>query len=287
MKYSLFIFIFLSLSASAQTVLDQIINNTQDDQIAIRQEKINGLTGVTLKDIATRTQLEHEIKVLKQEKGRRILQQAIENTDRSTMVTTSPEKNRFSPRTQDLGSPVLNAVADETIAESNPAIRGREVPKERPLVLYRDANPEDIFMAKEVGGSSKEKIVVFKSTDLRGRSVYKTIDDRRVVNVIVYEKVFPQEQVVYKDVSGDLLKGYPKAIYSDGTLEIKEQVGTTTRRAPGTYHLSDEVGKIKNGQIETHHGKKASPYEDFSKRTDLSEREKKALEKLKRALCNL
>ncbi|MFS4458726.1 hypothetical protein [Bdellovibrio sp. HCB2-146] len=277
----------MSFSVNAESVLDQVLNNTQDEQIALREEKIKGLTGVSLKDIATRTQLEHEIKVLKQEKGRRVLQQAIENTDMNQVSSErTAERNRFAPRRTDSGSPLLNSVIDETVAESNPAVRGREIPKERPLVLYRDADPEDIFMAKEIGGA-KEKIAVYKSTDLRGRTVYKTVGDRRVVNVIVYEKVFPQEQVIYKDVSGNLKKGYPNAIYSDGTLEIKEQAGTTTRRTPGTYHLSDEVGKINNNQIETHYGKKASPYEDFSQRKDLTENEKRALEKLKRALCNL
>ncbi len=201
--------------------------------------------------------------------------------------TTKLDKMRFSPRKKDLGSETLNSVVDKTVEESNPAVKGKNVPNERPLVLYRDANPEDLYMAKEIGSGIKdEKIVVYKSTDLRGRVAYKTVD-RRVVNVVVFEKVFPKEEVIYKDVDGNLKKGLPRAIYKDGTLEIAEKAGTTTRRAPGTYHLSDEVNKIDNGSLQTHSGKMASPYEDFSKRDDLTASEKRALENLKKALCNL
>ncbi|MNT25322.1 hypothetical protein D3C72_1608360 [compost metagenome] len=152
------------------------------------------------------------------------------------------------------------------------------------MVLYRDVEPADLFTAKEFG-KGDEKVIVYKSKDLSGRPVYKTLDGK-VSNAIVQGKLFPKEEVLYQDVNGNLQKGYPKAIYLDGTLEIKEQNGATTRRAAGTYHLTDEVKSVHKNSVQTYSGKAASPYQNLDE-ANLSAKEKKALEALKRALCNM
>jgi hypothetical protein len=104
--------------------------------------------------------------------------------------------------------------------------------------------------------------------------------------VIVQGKFFTKEEVLIRDEAGNLVKAYPRAIYADGTLEVKDQYGITTRRAQGTYHLTDEVEKVSKGKIKTYSGNEVSVFggQDESK---LSDREKKAVEALRKAFCNL
>jgi hypothetical protein len=286
-KFSAAVFSFLfAVNAFAQSIFDQAIANTPDYRIQNLESKIESITGNSLRDLATRTQLQSEVTVLKQEKARRILSQAIEGTDMSAMASDNAviERSRLSPRKKDLGSATLNQVVDNTVAANNPAVAGKQIPEGRPLVLYRDVDPADLFTAKEFG-KGEERVIVYKSKDLSGRPVYKTLDGK-VSNAIVQSKLMPHEEVLYQDVNGNLQKGYPKAIYPDGTLEIKEQNGATTRRAAGTYHLTDDVKSVSKNSVNTYSGKSASPYQDLNA-AGLSAKEKKALEALKRALCNM
>jgi hypothetical protein len=225
-------------------------------------------------DIAVRnTQAAHNQDYLRQQEARRLLELAIEGTDVSTMTSEQAQEApvRYTSRKGDTGSELLNKVTDQTIKESNPAIAGKDTPVGRPLVLYRDVDPADVFVAKEIGSGDK-KIVVYKSKDLRGRDVYKTLDGN-VSNAIIEKKLFPKEEVIIRDEAGKLQKVYPKAIYADGTLEVKDQSGFTTRRAPGRYHLTDSV--------------KIPKLQNFEEDKTLSAKERKALEALRKAYCDL
>ena len=269
-KLGFLLFIF-STAALAQTALDHAVLETK---IIQTEEKLKNLTGNSLKDIAQRSNLENDLMTFKQEKGRRILSMAIEGTNTTSMDLTTPEfLHRYQRRTSDFG-PNLNQIMDSTIEKSNPAIAGKKEISGRPLVLYRDVDPEDVFMAKD---PVKGEIVVYKSKDLRGRPVYKDLNGN-VTAAIIQRKVFPKEDVIIMNENGSLLKGTPKAIYADGTLEVRDQYGFTTKRQNGAYMLSDQIKSIENGQPIMYSGNKPEA---------LSDKEKKALEALKKAMCGL
>lgn len=266
-----FLLLILSSVAAAQTALDHAVLETNISQV---EEKLKGLTGNSLSNIAQRSNLENELMELKQEKGRRLLALAIEGTNTSAMELNTPEfVKRFQQRTSDFG-PVLNQTMDNTIANSNPAIAGKKEISGRPLVLYRDVDPEDVYMAKD---ANKNEFVVYKSKDLRGRTVYKDLNGH-VSDAVIQRKLFPKEEVVIMNETGNLLKGTPKAVYADGTLEIRDQYGFTTKRRNGAYMLTDQIKSIENGQPFMYSGNKPDA---------LSEKEKKALEALKKAMCGL
>ena len=262
--------LLFSTFAFADSALDQAVLETK---ISDTEMKLKAVSGNSLNDIAKRSNLENDLLALKQEKGRRLLKLAIEGTDTSAMNLNLPSiSHRFQDRTSDFGAG-LNEVMDNTITKSNPAIAGKKPVSGRPLVLYRDVEPEDVFMAK----NQKGEFVVYKSKDLRGRTVYKDLNGN-VTEAVIQRKLFPKEEVVIMDEKGNLVKGTPKAIYADGTLEIKDQNGFTTRRPSGTYHLTDEIQSIKNNKVVMHSQNPESAY---------TAKEKKALEALKKALCGL
>lgn len=269
--------------ARGQNVLDQAIKNTDilEQNISITKKKINEIKGNSLKDIALRSNLENDLMSLRREKGRRLLMMAIEGTDASSMELQSPGfSQRFNRRSKDFG-PELNLIIDETISKSNPAIAGRKEISGRPLVLYRDVDPRDVFLAK----NGSEEFVVHKTQDLRGRTVYKDLNGN-IRNAVIQKGLFSKEEVIFMDEKGNLIKGNPKAIYADGTLEIKDHSGITLRRQNGAYHLSDQIKTIEKGQIVMHSGRTASA-SSLEGTVELNEKEKKALKALKKALCGL
>jgi hypothetical protein len=287
----LFVFVLAAPAALAQSALEQVLANSQSEQLDLKitntEKRIQELTRNSVSDIAARTNLTNQLQDLRQEKGRRLLMRAIEGTDTSNMNSESMkgESMRLRSRKGDTGSPTLNKIADDTIKASNPAIAGKDLPEGRPLVLYRDVDPSDVYLAKELG-KGEEKVVVYKTQDLRGRTVYKTIDGKDS-SAIIEKRLFPKEEVVIMDESGKLSKAYPKAIYPDGTLEMKDNNGITTRRAQGAYHLTESVQKVQGNQVTTYSGQKANPFADNSGNEKLSAQDKKALESLRKALCNL
>ena len=244
-----------------------------DHKIRATEEKLKSVTGTSLNEIATRTNLENDLLELKREKGRRLVFMAIQGTDTNNMTLSPPQfSHRYKKRSLEQG-PLLNSIMDTTIEKSNPAIAGLRTPEGRPLVLYRDVDPKDVYLAK----AGTEEIVVYKSQDLRGRNVYKDLKGN-VTNAIIQKSLFPKEEVIIMDEEGKLLKGIPKSIYADGTLEIRDAQGFTHRRPAGTYHLTDEIKSVTDGKITMHSGN--------SKET-LTEKEKKALSALKKMMCNL
>lgn len=278
-----FYLLLLSNLAWGQSALEQAIKNTDilEYNISLTEKKINGITGNNLKDIAMRSNLENDLLSLKREKGRRLLMMAIEGTDVSSMELQSPDlSHRFNRRTNDFGSG-LNSVMDETISKSNPAIAGAKEVAGRPLVLYRDVDPRDVFMAKE----GAKEMVVYKTKDLRGKIVYKDLKGN-TTNAIIQRALFAKEEVVFMDEKGNLLKGTPRAIFPDGTLEIRDHSGFTLRRQNGAYHLSDQIKAIEKGQVVMHSGRTA-PVSSLTETVQLNEKERKALKALKKALCGL
>ena len=264
--------LFLSGMVSAESLLEKAMHNTDTLEINLKltQERINKIGGNTIMDIAERTNLENELKELRSEKSHRLLKLAIEGTDTASMHLQGPlTSHRYGRRRSDLGG-VLNNVMDNTIRESNPAIAGEITPKTRPLVLYRDVDPADIFIAKDQG----KEFIVYKSKDLRGRDVYKDLQGN-VTPAIIQHKLFSQEEVIFKDEAGNLRQGHPRAIYPDGTLEIKDSTGVTIRRRKGAYHLTPDSVKT------------LSLHNQGPALESLSEKEAKALKALKKAMCGL
>lgn len=248
--------------------------------------KIKNNTSTSMQAITERTQLTAELQSLRQIKARNLLSKAIEGTDVASMTADQVEGNsmRLQKTKMNSGSPALDKIADQTIKESNPALMGRDLHKDRPFVLYRDVDPADVYIAKELGAGDK-KVLVYKKKDLRGREIFLTLDGRNS-SAIIQGKLFTKEEVIIRDEAGNLVKAYPKAIYADGTLEVKDRSGITTRRALGAYHLSDDIEKVSKDKITTYSGNEASVFggQDESK---LSAKEKKALEALRKAFCNL
>lgn len=257
---------------SAESLLEKAIQNTDTLEINIKeaQERINDIKGNTLTDIAKRTEFENELLELRREKSRRLLKLAIEGTDTASLnLQETPTSHRYHRRNKDFGD-TLNRVMDHTIKESNPAIAGETLPTTRPLVLYRDVDPADIFMAKDQG----KEFIVYKSIDLRGRTVYKDLQGNATSGVIQH-KVFNQEEVIFKDEDGKLKKGLPRAIHPDGTLEIKDSTGVTIRRRKEAYHLTPDSGKT------------LSLHNQGSSLESLTDKEARALKALKKAMCGL
>ncbi len=99
-------------SVAVADLLDEVIENTRTDdyQIELREQKLNDITGNSLNDVVTRTQLLNEVKFLKQEKGRKLLMEAIESTYTSTMPAQNKtlQKIRFPAGQQDLDKPTFN-----------------------------------------------------------------------------------------------------------------------------------------------------------------------------------
>lgn len=266
-----FLLLFAATVVAAQTPLEEVALETK---ISMVETKLSKLSGNSLNDIAQRSNLTEELLSLKKEKGRRLLKLAIEGTNTTAMELTTPDIiHRYSRRTNDFGS-ALNGAIDETISASNPAIAGQKDISGRPLVLYRDVDPEDVYMAKD---ARKGEFVVYKSKDLRGRTVYKDLDGN-VTQAIIQKKLFPKEDVIIMNENGELLKGTPKAIYADGTLEVRDQYGFTTKRKAGAYLLTDQIKSFNKGTPEMYSGNKPDA---------LTEKEKKALEALKKAMCGL
>jgi hypothetical protein len=290
-NYKVFLFIFLFNSyASAESLLDAVIKNTDeqslDGKIEQLELKLKNNSGASLDAVIERTQVTSELKFLNQVKARNILNKAIEETDVASMTREQLNGNsmRLQKSKMSSGSPMLDQVVEQTIKESNPAIMGQDLHKGRAFVLYRDVDPSDVYYALELGGSGDKKVLVYKKTDLRGRETFVTLDGKNS-NVIVQGKFFTKEEVLIRDEAGNLVKAYPRAIYADGTLEVKDQYGITTRRAQGTYHLTDEVEKVSKGKIKTYSGNEVSVFGgDDSK---LSAKEKKAIEALRKAFCNM
>lgn len=293
MNYKVFLFIFLFNSyANAESLLDAVIKNTDEQSLDGKIEKLelelnqNTNASTSLEAIIERTKLSSELKFLNQVRAHNLLNKAIEETDVASM--TREQLNGNSMRLQKSkirsGSELLDKVVDQTIKESNPAIMGQDLHKGRAFVLYRDVDPADIYVALELGGGNK-KVLAYKKTDLRGRETFVTLDGKNS-NVIVQGKFFTKEEVIIRDEAGDLVKAYPKAIYADGTLEVKDRYGITTRRAQGTYHLTDDIEKASKNKITTYSGNEVSIFagQDESK---LSAKEKKAIEALRKAFCNL
>ncbi len=268
----LLLVVLLSKIVSAESLLEKAMHNTDTLEINIKltQERINKISGSTIIDIARRTNLENDLQRLRREKSRRLLKLAIEGTDTASMnLQETPTSHRYRRRNSDLGN-VLNNVMDNTIKESNPAIAGEMIPTTRPLVLYRDVDPADIFIAKDQG----EEFIVYKSKDLRGRVVYKDLKGN-ITGAVVQQKLFTQEEVIFKDEVGNLKKGLPRAIYPDGTLEIKDSSGVTIRRRQGAYHLTPDSAKT------------LSLHDQGPNLESLSDKEVRALKALKKAMCGL
>lgn len=292
MKYSVLLLSFLiGLNASAQSALEQVLANSQAEQLDLKiqsmETRLQTLTQNSVSDIALRTNLNAELRELQQEKGRRLLMRAIENTDTSQMAISDikGESMRLTPRKGKTDGSALSKIADNTIKESNPALSGRDLPAGRPLVLYRDVDPADVYVAKELG-KGDQKVIVYKVKDLRGRDVFKTIDGQNST-AIIEKRLFPKEEVIIMDEGGKLQKAYPKAIYPDGTLEMKDQYGMTARRKLGAYHLTETAQKVQGNQVMTYSNQKVNPFADNSEHAGLSAQEKKAMEALRKALCNL
>lgn len=288
MQYkAIIISIALSTYSFGNSLLDEIVKNTNVSQFNIDhlEEELAKVKGRSMSDIIKRTQLEFEISEQKKLKAKFILDQALKNTKVQEMGDTKPVEARFSRRSIDLGSDRLNEVVDKTIEKSNPAIEARNLsPQGRPIMIGRDIDPDDLYYAKK--GHGGEKVVVQKTKDLRGRIVYKDLEGR-VVDNIISGKVFEKNDVIYRDEKGNLSKGYPKAIYSDGTLEFRDQYGMTQRRKMGHYHLSDDISSVRSQSITTHSGKTLSVYDDLESDKGLSAREKKAIGALRKVMCDL
>ncbi|MEA9355146.1 hypothetical protein SHI21_02990 [Bacteriovorax sp. PP10] len=291
MNYKVFLFIFLFNSyASAESILDAAIRNTDEQSLDGRMEnleqKIKNNTSTSMQAITERTQLAAELENLRQIRARNLLTKAIEGTDVASMSAEQVDGNsmRLQRTKMNSGSPVLDKIANQTIKESNPAIMGWDLHKDRPFVLYRDVDPADVYVAKELGAGDK-KVLVYKKKDLRGREIFLTLDGKNS-NAIIQGKLFTKEEVIIRDEAGNLVKAYPKAIYADGTIEVKDQHGITTRRAQGAYHLSNDIEKVSKTNIKTYSGNEVSVFggQDESK---LSDKEKKAVEALRKAFCNL
>lgn len=290
MKFKFFLLLFLFNSyANAESLLDAVIKNTDeqvlDGKIEQLEQKLKNNTGASLDAVIERTQVTSELKFLNQVKARNILNEAVENTDVASMTREQLNGNSMRLQKSKLssGSPALDKIVEQTIKESNPAIMGQDLHKGRAFVLYRDVDPGDVYYALALGGGDK-KVLVYKKTDLRGRETFVTLDGKNS-NVIVQGKFFTKEEVLIRDEAGNLVKAYPRAIYADGTLEVKDQYGITTRRAEGTYHLTDEVEKVSKGKIKTYSGNEVSVFGgDDSK---LSAKEKRAVEALRKAFCNM
>ena len=265
-----------SQSVYSQSILEQAITNTDtlELNISLTEERIKEIRGNSLQDVARRSNLSNELLRLKQEKGRRLLLMAIEDTDVSRMDIESAEiSKRFRRRTVDFGTH-LNVLMGNTIIQANPAIAGVQKISGRPLVLYRDVDPSDVFMAKD---PMRGEFVVYRTKDLRGRSVYKDLSGN-VSEAVIQRRIFPKEEVVIMDEKGNLLKGTPKAIFEDGTLEIRDSSGLTQRRRAGAYHLTDEIESVQGNKIIMRSGRTES---------NLTDKEKKALAALKKAMCGL
>ncbi len=291
MKYKvLLVLILINSYAHAESILDAAIRNTEaqslDSKIEQLEERIKNNTDTSMKAITERTQLTADLQDLRQVKARNLLLKAIEGTDVASMTEMQAEGPRMRlPRAKmNSGSPLLDQVANETIKESNPAIKGWDLHKDRPFVLYRDVDPADVYIAKELGAGDK-KVLVYKKKDLRGREVFLTLDGKNS-SAIIQGKLFTKEEVIIRDEAGNLVKAYPKAIYADGTIEVKDQHGITTRRAQGAYHLSNDIEKVSKTKVTTYSGNEVHILgaQDESK---LSEKEKKAVEALRKAFCNL
>lgn len=290
MKFKVFLLLFIfSTHINAESLLDSIIRSTDeqslDGKIEQLELKLKNNSGASLDAVIERTQVTSDLKFLNQVRARNILNRAIEDTDVASMtrdqVNGSPMRLQKSKKTS--GSPVLDKIVDQTIKESNPAIMGQDLHKGRAFVLYRDVDPQDVYYALELGDGSK-KVLVYKKKDLRGRETFVTLDGKNS-NVIVQGKFFTKEEVIIRDEAGNLVKAYPRAIYADGTLEVKDQYGITTRRAQGTYHLTNDIDKVSKTTVTTYPGNQASVYgQDNSK---MSDKEKKAVEALRKAFCNL
>jgi len=290
-NYKIVLLVFIvSFYAHAESRLDTAVRNTQEQTLADRinqvENKIKNNTSHSIQAIAERTQLTEELKNLRQQKARGLLMMAIEGTDVSSMPVEKIDGNsmRLQPKKKVIESSLLNQIADQTIKESNPALMGRDIPAGRGLVLYRDVDPADVYTAKELGSGNK-KIIVYKTKDLRGRDVYRTLDGKDS-SAIIEGKLFVKEEVMIRDEAGNLVKGYPKAIYSDGTLEIKDQYGFTTRRAQGAYHLTDSVQNVSKNKITTYSGNDVFLFEEESEKK-LTAKEKKAVESLRKIFCDL
>lgn len=290
MNYKVFLFIFLFNSyASAESLLDAAIRNTEEQSLEGRMEsleqKIKNNTSTSMQAITERTQLAAELENLRQIKARNLLSKAIEGTDVASMSAEQVEGHsmRLQKTKMNSGSPVLDKIADQTIKESNPALMGRDLHKGRPFVLYRDVDPADVYLAKELGAGDK-KVLVYKKKDLRGREIFLTLDGRQS-SAIIQGKLFTKEEVIIRDEAGNLVKAYPKAIYADGTIEVKDQYGITTRRAQGAYHLSDDIEKASKTKVKTYSGNEVSIFGGDDEK--LSAKEKKAVEALRKAFCNL
>ena len=291
MSYKFFLMVFIiSFSAQAESLLDAAVRNTQeqtlDDRINQVENKIKNNTSHSIQAIAERTQLTEDLKNLRQQKARGLLMMAIQGTDVSAMPVERIDGNsmRLQPKKKAIESSLLNQIADQTIKESNPALMGRDIPAGRALVLYRDVEPADVYTAKELGSGNK-KVIVYKTKDLRGRDVYRTLDGKDS-SAIIEGKLFAKEEVMIRDEAGNLVKGYPKAIYPDGTLEIKDQYGFTTRRAQGAYHLTDNVQKVSKNKITTYSGSEVLLFEEEGQ-NKLTPKEKKALDSLRKVFCDL
>jgi hypothetical protein len=293
-KYSFLLYLlsfFIAVTGYAQSALEQVLANSQSEQLDLKiqsmEKRIQDLTHNSVSGIAERTNLAAELQELRQEKGRRLLMRAIENTDTANLASedVKGQSMRLTPRKGKTDGSALSKIADNTIKESNPALAGRDLPEGRPLVLYRDVDPADVYVAKELGQGDK-KVIVYKVKDLRGREVFKTIGGQNST-AIIEKRLFPKEEVIIMDEGGKLQKAYPKAIYPDGTLEMKDQYGITARRKLGAYHLTETAQKIQGNQVMTYSDQKVNPFADNSDHPGLSPQEKKAMEALRKALCNL
>ncbi|MNU04144.1 hypothetical protein D3C72_2484340 [compost metagenome] len=61
----------------------------------------------------------------------------------------------------------------------------------------------------------------------------------------------------------------------------------TARRKLGAYHLTETAQKVQGNQVMTYSNQKVNPFADNSDHAGLSAQEKKAMEALRKALCNL
>lgn len=291
MKFKIFICLMLLNSyVKAESLLETAIRNTEEQSLDGRIEqleaKIKNNTSTSMQAITERTQLTSDLDYLRKVKARNLLLKAIEGTDmaevRAANAKVSPM--RLQKTMMNSGSPLLDQIAHQTIKESNPALMGQDLPKDRPLVLYRDVDPADVYVAKELGAGDK-KVLVYKKKDIRGRDIFVTLDGKNS-NAIIQGKLFTKEEIIIRDDAGNLIKAYPKAIYADGTIEMKDQYGFTTRRAQGAYHLSSDIEKVSKTSVTTYSGNRVSVFADPAD-SQLSDKEKKAVEALRKAFCNL
>lgn len=217
--------------------------------------------------VAERAQLTESLALLRKEQANQSIKKATKGFDMSSLLLDQVV-SRIEKKKEFIG-----VAFTKVVSHINEKIVKSDALKERPLILHRDVNPADIFTAKELGGENK-KILVYKTKDSEGRTLYKTLDGKDT-DAIVEKKLFPKGEVIIRNETGSVTKGRPTAIYPDGTLEVKGQNGLTVRSSQGAYHL-EEGPQVKS----------KVPAFDAQDLNKLSDQDQKAIEAVRQMLCH-